>query len=249
LRSNYFIKKDKLFKNFLALFSIFVALLSEGKQNGSSGGKVRARPGCEVPLPAVTRIRGEPRSCVDAAVPNFKSEEKNMKNYSKKQIGILLTMVALFMASAMQTGVLAQEKPAGLANDQSADRLVGAWETTVTPVNCNTGQQVGPPFHGVITFNEGGTVAEFGANPAVPYRTPGHGIWSSDRGSGGYTFKFSFIPLTPAGVPVGRMRVSQVGELPRFSDVSTSYGSFVLSDFAGNTLATGCTTAVAVRLS
>jgi hypothetical protein len=61
--------------------------------------------------------------------------------------------------------------------------------------------------------------------------------------------KFSFIPLTPAGAPVGRMRVSQLIELNRFSDEFTSSGSFVLSNFAGVVLSTGCSTAVAVRLA
>ena len=172
-----------------------------------------------------------------------------MKNFGKKQIGISFALIALFLAGAMETMVHGQNKAATLVTDQSADRIVGAWETTVTPVNCSTGEQVAPAFYGVITFNEGGTVAEFGANPAVPYRTPGHGVWSSDHGRGGYTFKFSFLPLTPAGAPVGRMRVSQVMDLPKFSDTSTSYGTFVLTNFAGNVLATGCSSAIGVRVS
>jgi hypothetical protein len=100
----------------------------------------------------------------------------------------------------------------------------------------------------VITFNEGGTVAEFGANPAVPYRTPGHGIWRNNDGGSSYTMKFSFLPLTPTGAPVGRMRVTQDLELSRFSDESTSTGSFVLTNLAGAVIATGCTSATAVRL-
>jgi hypothetical protein len=174
-----------------------------------------------------------------------------MKNYGKRHLGTLLAVIAIFAAAAIQTSISAQEKAeeASLSTEQSADRIVGAWETTITPVNCNTGEQVGPVFYGVITFNEGGTVAEVGANPATPYRTPGHGIWSSGRGNNAYTFKFSFLPLTPAGAPVGRMRVTQVLDLPRFSDVSTTYGGFVLSNLAGNVIATGCSTSTAVRLN
>src|SRR6187431_625383 len=144
-----------------------------------------------------------------------------MKNYGKKHIGISLAVIALFAAGAIQTSSYAQGKndEASSPTNQSPDRLVGAWETTVTPVNCITGEQVAPSFYGVSTYNEGGTLAEFGANPTTPYRTPGHGIWASEGGHGTYTMKFSFLPLTPAGVPVGRMRVTQVLELPRFSDV------------------------------
>src|SRR5205085_2256905 len=105
------------------------------------------------------------------------------------------------------------------------------------------------PFLGVITFNDGGTVAEFGVNPNTPYRTPGHGIWATEGGQGRFTFIFSFLPLTPAGAPVGRMRVTQIGDLTRGSDVSTSDGSFAPTNLAGTVIATGCTTSVAVRVN
>ncbi|MEO6334573.1 MAG: hypothetical protein ABIO91_06265 [Pyrinomonadaceae bacterium] len=158
------------------------------------------------------------------------------------------TIAFLFIAAGQNT-LHAQVKADLAALNQSPNRLVGAWETTVTPTNCATGEQVAPAFHGVITFNEGGTVAEFGANPATPYRTPGHGIWVSNGGGSNYSMRFSFLPLTPAGAPIGRMRVSQDVELSRFSDESNSSGSFILSNFAGVVLATGCSTSTAVRLT
>ena len=157
--------------------------------------------------------------------------------------------VALLFIAAAQSLLHAQEKADSAASLQSANRIVGAWETTVTPRNCDTGEPTGPSFHGVITFNEGGTVAEYGANPATPYRTPGHGIWESNGGGSSYSMRFTFMPLTPAGVPIGRLRVSQITEVPRFSNESTSSGSFVLTSFAGAVLATGCTTAASVRLT
>ena len=162
---------------------------------------------------------------------------------------ISFATIALLIIAVGQNSVQAQNKEGLEASFQSANRIVGAWETTITPRNCETGDQAAPPFHGVITFNEGGTIAEFAANPALPYRTPGHGIWASNGGGYDYSMKFSFIPLTPVGTPVGRMRVSQQLELGRFSDESTSSGSFVLTNFAGAVLATGCTTATAVRLT
>ena len=166
----------------------------------------------------------------------------------KYVIRLSIAAFALVIIGTTQSSVNAQGKAESLTSNQSANRIVGAWETTVTPVNCETREQAGASFNGVITFNEGGTVAEYGANPTVPFRTPGHGIWSNHLGSNAYSMKFSFLPLTPAGVPVGRMRVTQDLELSRFSDESTSSGSFVLTNFAGVVLATGCSTAVAVRL-
>ena len=171
-----------------------------------------------------------------------------MKNNRAKNIGITFATFALLMAAAVQTSLNAQNRLDLGILTQSANRIVGAWETTVTPRNCDTGEQVGPPFMGVSTYNEGGTLAEFGANPTTPYRTPGHGIWSGD-GRGNYTMKFSFLPLTPAGVPIGRMRVSQTIELSRFSDEMSSSGGFALTNFAGVVIAVGCSTATAVRLN
>lgn len=166
-----------------------------------------------------------------------------MKNNISKLVK--LTLIAAFIASVSAITVSAQI----IANEeQGFNRIVGAWETTVQPRDCTTGDPIGQPFPGVLTFNAGGTVAEFGANPATPYRTPGTGVWTSE-GRGIYTLRFSFIPLTPQGVAIGRLRVTQVGELSRFSDEQTSSGSFVLTGFNGTVIATGCSSATAVRLN
>ena len=166
-----------------------------------------------------------------------------------KLVKISFAIVAFLFVAAGQNSLRAQSKEGVGTSFQSANRIVGAWETTVQPRNCETGEPLGPAFNGVITFNEGGTVAEYGANPATPYRTPGHGIWANTGGGETYSMRFSFMPLTPAGAPVGRLRVSQVGVLGRFSDESSSSGSFVLTNFSGVVLATGCTTSTAVRLT
>lgn len=167
---------------------------------------------------------------------------------NNKVVSISFAIAAFLLIAAGQNSLHAQGKVEAVMSLQSANRIVGAWETTVTPSNCDTGEPVGPSFNGVITFNEGGTVAEYAANPATPYRTPGHGIWVSNGGGSNYSMKFSFIPLTPTGAPVGRIRVTQVLELGRFSDEGSSSGSFVLTNFAGIVLATGCTTSTSVRL-
>ncbi|MEO8573051.1 MAG: hypothetical protein ABI481_03705 [Pyrinomonadaceae bacterium] len=162
---------------------------------------------------------------------------------------IIFATIAFLLIAAGQNSLQAQNKGEVGESFQSANRIVGAWETTVTPVNCATGEQVAPPFYGVSTYNEGGTMAEFGPNPTTPYRTPGHGIWASNGGGSSYSMKFSFLPLTATGAPIGRMRITQDIELSRFSDVLTSTGGFVLTNFAGVVLATGCSTATAVRLT
>ncbi len=173
-----------------------------------------------------------------------------MKNKFAKYIPVSFAAVALLITVAIQPSIHAQDKGESTESlDQSVGRIVGAWETTITPRNCETGEQVAPSFNGLITFNAGGTLAEYAANPALPFRTPGHGFWSADGGRGDYSMRFSFMPLTPAGVPVGRLRVSQVIQLNRFTDESYSSGSFALTNFAGIVIASGCSTSTAVRLN
>ncbi len=151
--------------------------------------------------------------------------------------------------AAADNSVSAQEMMESSRSNQSSHRIIGAWETTITPRNCETGEQIAPVFYGVITFNEGGTVAEYGANPTTPYRTPGHGVWERAGGPRHTEMRFSFMPLTPAGVPVGRLRVWQEGEVSRQGNESSSSGGFVLTNFSGVVLATGCSTSTAVRLT
>ncbi len=165
-----------------------------------------------------------------------------MKNYTSTMVKLIAfaTVIAAVASLSISAQITTRE-------EQGVNRIVGAWETMVQPRDCTTGDPIGQPFPGVLTFNAGGTVAEYGANPATPFRTPGTGVWSSE-GRGIYTLRFSFMPLTAAGVPIGRLRVAQVGELARFSDEQTSSGSFVLTNFAGVVIGSGCSSATAVRL-
>ncbi len=59
---------------------------------------------------------------------------------------ITFATVALLFIAAAQTSLIAQNKEEQDALPQSANRIVGAWETTVTPTNCETGEQIAPAF-------------------------------------------------------------------------------------------------------
>ncbi len=179
-----------------------------------------------------------------------------MKNKFAKTVGFGWLTLILFIATA-QMSVMGQEieqtgeaqRASGNSQSQLLNRIVGVWETTVTPRNCQTGEPAGPAFIGLITFHKGGTLSEYGANPATPFRTPGHGIWQAAtwRGEDGYLLNFTFIPLTPAGVPVGRLKVSQTLEYERYLDQGSSMGGFQLFNTSGIVIASGCTTSTAIR--
>ena len=96
------------------------------------------------------------------------------------------------------------------ASDSSAaiERTIqGVWRTSVTPRNCQTGQPVAPAFQGLFTFNQGGTLSEFGvpANPAL--RSPGHGLWQHEQGWNDYSLKFTFLRYDASGVFIGTQKV------------------------------------------
>ncbi len=174
-----------------------------------------------------------------------------MKNKLSKTISFSAFMImALFAA---QAAVIAQGQKADddvnnyeLFN-QSPKAIVGVWETTVTPRSCATGEPLGPPFMGISTYNNGGTVAEFGANPAAPYRTAGHGLWVAMPAGRMYSLAFTFLALNPMGGVVGRMRVEQISELSRDGNAFESSGSFVLRSPNGDVIGSGCSTATATR--
>lgn len=179
-----------------------------------------------------------------------------MKNKIAKTITLGCLTLILFIA-ASQTSISAQEveqpgeaqKVSDSSQDRALDPVIGVWETTVTPRNCLTGEAAGPAFIGLITFHKGGTVSEFGANPATPLRTPGHGVWQAApwRGEDAYLVNFTFIPLTPAGAPVGRLKVSQNMEYKRYLDQTSSAGGFQLFNSGGVVIGSGCTTAASTR--
>lgn len=180
-----------------------------------------------------------------------------MKNRHAKLIGFWCLALFLIVAAAAHTSTMAQEieqiggaqKSSDSQQKQSDDPLIGVWETTVTPRNCLTGEAAGPAFIGLITFHKGGTLSEFGANPATPLRTPGHGLWQAAPwlGPDSYQMNFTFIPLTPAGAPVGRLKVSQTLEYKRYLDQSSTTGGFQLFNPSGVVIGSGCSTSTAIR--
>src|SRR5437762_10271480 len=78
-----------------------------------------------------------------------------------------LSLAVSFSASTM-----------AFASLQAAERtIVGAWTTSVTLLNCQSGELVGvPPFPGLATFHDGGTMSEFGVGPgsSPALRRPSH---------------------------------------------------------------------------
>ena len=124
---------------------------------------------------------------------------------------------------------------------KNGNSIVGTWQTAVTPRNCATGLPLAPPFAGILTFNQGGTMT--GTSTAV---TSTYGIWSTEPGQREYSFTTISQRFTPTGMLLGTRKIIQ--DVSVDGDSFTSNGVFVDADTSGTTVATGCSTSTGERL-
>ena len=135
----------------------------------------------------------------------------------------------------------------GNGRDRQDRSIEGAWRTTVTIRNCETGAPI-TTFQGLQTFNEGGTLAETATGNPPSLRTPGHGVWSREHGRRHYSFVFMFDRFNADGTHAGSTKVRGDVILEPGGDEMTVVASTELFNPAGQLIATGCSTATATRL-
>lgn len=135
-------------------------------------------------------------------------------------------------------------------NFSTGSRIVGTWQTSVTPRNCQTGVPVAPSFPGLLTFNEGETLT--GTSAAV---SSVYGVWQRRDGvqqnqsdfAQQYSFAFISLRYSPTGTFIGTQKVRQTATLGTSGNDFTSTGSIEILDANGNTIGTGCSTSTATR--
>jgi hypothetical protein len=93
-------------------------------------------------------------------------------------ISALATTVSI---AAAQENQHRQSSAPSTVNERT---IRGAWRTVVTPRNCQTGDAI-LTLTGLFTFNQGGTMSEYGIGPgsSPARRNPGHGVWQRPAGS------------------------------------------------------------------
>src|SRR6478609_5727129 len=129
-------------------------------------------------------------------LPQFPVRSKRRKptnKWNKMKRKIQITLITLGVVAST---LLVWSDPAvnHTPTTQGAHRTIqGAWRTRVTGVDCQTGVPLGS-FPGLFTFNEGGTLSEYGigpgSNPAL--RSPGHGVWQHEHGWQNYSYVFTY---------------------------------------------------------
>lgn len=142
--------------------------------------------------------------------------------------------------------------------------LVGTWRVTVTQANCTTGAAMGQ-FQSILTFADGGTLAEDTTNRAfaVGQRGAGQGIWQY-TGRGSYSAKsIAFInfdtpmpPTGPAPIPFFKAGTQTIAQTIQFKNDPNAWSSTATVQFADSTGAPyapspvpSCITAVAQRFN
>lgn len=142
-----------------------------------------------------------------------------------------------------------------VAHTQAKTKLVGTWQVEVTQVDCQSGDQLGPPFTSLLTFAQGGTMNEDTENPAFSHgqRGGGQGMWSS-TGQSTYAAKsVALIKYTTQpnqkthdpGFDAGQQTISQNITFNDQTGQWSSTASVTFADMNGNVYRQGCATASA----
>jgi len=148
------------------------------------------------------------------------------------------------IASAQDT----QQQQSSAASTASERSIRGVWRTAVTPRNCQTGDAI-LTFSGQFTFNQGGTMSEYGIPPgsSPALRSPGHGVWQREQGWQDYSFAFTYYRYNASGLFLGSQRVRATLELAPSGDEFASRSLVETLDVNDAVIGTGCATAVGTR--
>lgn len=175
-----------------------------------------------------------------------------MKNTILKTIET--TLVILMLTVFAQTSVSAQETSneesniqirANAPNGKNANGLEGVWNVQITRRNCQTGMILGTGS-AMLTYNQGGTMHEYGAGLPPATRGSGHGIWNADS-NGQFTSAFQFFIFHSDGTLGGRMIVRQQIQLSGDENSWTETTTTQTLDVNGNVIRNGCVTGTATR--
>ena len=175
-----------------------------------------------------------------------------MKNkFMQTIVGTFLALLMLF--GCTQIFVSGQESEQGALQEEQAersrDRLVGAWRTAVTQLNCQTGLPLAPASRGLLTFNEGGTMSEYnspGQNPAT--RSPGHGVWVRESGFFDYYFTFVINRYNASGAFVGAQKITAYLKFGANGSDFTTNAAIEIFDANDNLTGRGCATSIGTRI-
>jgi hypothetical protein len=154
---------------------------------------------------------------------------------------VIAALVFVTIASAQGN----QHQQSSADNERT---IQGVWRTVVTPRNCQTGDAI-LTLAGLFTFNQGGTMSEYGIGPgsSPALRSPGNGVWQREHGWQDYSFAFTYYRYDASGVFLGSQKVAAALELGASGDEFASRSTIEILDVNGAVIGTACATAVGTR--
>ena len=170
-------------------------------------------------------------------------------NLKKQTLVIALALITAWtMTAFVVSGQNIQDKQSSASSNARERTIAGVWRTVVTGRNCQTGEPFGS-LPGLFTFNQDGTMSEYGIGPgsSPALRSPGHGVWKRDQGWQAYSFAFTYYRYNASGVFVGSQKVTAALELGASGDQFTTSSTIQVLDANDNVIATACATAVGTR--
>ena len=158
----------------------------------------------------------------------------------KMKIERIIVAIAAF-------AVFAAAAPSLNAQAKGERSLEGAWDMQITFTNCETGEAIRERA-GLISFNFGGVLQEFGTGQMVPQnRTDAHGNWSHVSGMQYYAVAKAFR-FNPDGSLGGTAKLYRVIELEVGGRSFTATVTSDVLDTNGNLIANGCATETGTRI-
>jgi hypothetical protein len=172
----------------------------------------------------------------------------NLKKHTVVSAVAVISGLTLTVSIVSAQGIHNQQSSA--TSKANARTIRGVWRTVVTPRNCQTGQPVlAFSIAGLFTFNQGGTMSEYGIGPgsSPALRSPGHGVWQRDHGWQEYSLAFTYYRYNASGVFIGSQKVTAALELGANGDEFASRSAIEILDENGNLIGAGCATAAGTR--
>lgn len=156
------------------------------------------------------------------------------------KLAMLICCAAIGLSSHTGTALAGEKKPT----------IEGAWEVVVTlrwdGPDCTVAEVVpegggaSNPFPTFYTYQQGGTLSEYGSRSSPAYRSPGVGVWKaagkSKSDAGKYAIRYAFLLFDGNQMRSARIDVSGDISLTAGGNKLTGVARYVATDLSGNTL-------------
>lgn len=161
----------------------------------------------------------------------------------KKQIVVIVAALAATSSLVLGQG----QKSADSTTNQP---IVGTWQVLRHGVDCVTGNQLGPDFPALMTFNAGGTLNAYAIPPngTTPANTsPEYGTWTRGHASHNYTLRDVSYGYDANGAFTGRGEITATVTLDSSGNSFTYHSTIDVYDANGNLLFSFCGAATGTR--